>query len=88
VPPAYPPGPQRYQVIAPVAEQPQADRRAVGCDLRDSGAVDGGQPHRHGVNPVVLRLGDVYVGYLRRKLGGPMIETVRGAGYRAFDLTH
>jgi len=25
---------------------------------------------------------DVYVGYLRRKLGGPIIETVRGAGYR------
>ena len=24
----------------------------------------------------------VYVGYLRRKLGGPVIETVRGAGYR------
>jgi DNA-binding response OmpR family regulator len=25
---------------------------------------------------------DVYVGYLRRKIGGPVIETVRGAGYR------
>jgi DNA-binding response OmpR family regulator len=25
---------------------------------------------------------DVYVGYLRRKLGGAIIETVRGAGYR------
>jgi DNA-binding response OmpR family regulator len=25
---------------------------------------------------------DVYVGYLRRKLGEPLIETVRGAGYR------
>jgi DNA-binding response OmpR family regulator len=25
---------------------------------------------------------DVYVGYLRRKLGGTVIETVRGAGYR------
>jgi DNA-binding response OmpR family regulator len=25
---------------------------------------------------------DVYVGYLRRKLGGPLIETVRGVGYR------
>ncbi len=25
---------------------------------------------------------DVYVGYLRRKLGEPSIETVRGAGYR------
>jgi DNA-binding response OmpR family regulator len=25
---------------------------------------------------------DVYVGYLRRKLGGRVIETVRGAGYR------
>jgi DNA-binding response OmpR family regulator len=25
---------------------------------------------------------DVYVGYLRRKLGEPAIETVRGAGYR------
>jgi hypothetical protein len=24
---------------------------------------------------------DVYVGYLRRKLGEPVIETVRGAGY-------
>jgi two-component system, OmpR family, copper resistance phosphate regulon response regulator CusR len=24
---------------------------------------------------------DVYVGYLRRKLGEPIIETVRGAGY-------
>ena len=25
---------------------------------------------------------DVYVGYLRRKLGDTVIETVRGAGYR------
>jgi DNA-binding response OmpR family regulator len=25
---------------------------------------------------------DVYVGYLRRKLGGDLIETVRGVGYR------
>jgi DNA-binding response OmpR family regulator len=25
---------------------------------------------------------DVYVGYLRRKLGEPTIATVRGAGYR------
>ena len=25
---------------------------------------------------------EVYVGYLRRKLGAPIIETVRGAGYR------
>jgi two-component system response regulator QseB len=25
---------------------------------------------------------DVYVGYLRRKLGEQVIETVRGAGYR------
>ena len=25
---------------------------------------------------------DVYVGYLRRKIGEPVIETVRGAGYR------
>jgi DNA-binding response OmpR family regulator len=25
---------------------------------------------------------DVYVGYLRRKIGQPVIETVRGAGYR------
>jgi DNA-binding winged helix-turn-helix (wHTH) protein len=25
---------------------------------------------------------DVYVGYLRRKLGEPIIETVRGTGYR------
>jgi DNA-binding response OmpR family regulator len=25
---------------------------------------------------------DVYVGYLRRKLGEPLIETVRGSGYR------
>jgi DNA-binding response OmpR family regulator len=25
---------------------------------------------------------DVYVGYLRRKLGGDVIETVRGVGYR------
>lgn len=24
---------------------------------------------------------DVYVGYLRRKIGEPVIETVRGAGY-------
>ena len=24
---------------------------------------------------------DVYVGYLRRKLGEPVIETIRGAGY-------
>jgi DNA-binding response OmpR family regulator len=24
----------------------------------------------------------VYVGYLRRKIGEPVIETVRGAGYR------
>jgi two-component system response regulator QseB len=25
---------------------------------------------------------DVYVGYLRRKLGEPVIETIRGTGYR------
>ncbi len=25
---------------------------------------------------------NVYVGYLRRKIGEPVIETVRGAGYR------
>jgi DNA-binding response OmpR family regulator len=25
---------------------------------------------------------DVYVGYLRRKLGEALIETVRGSGYR------
>ena len=25
---------------------------------------------------------EVYVGYLRRKLGGDLIETVRGMGYR------
>ena len=25
---------------------------------------------------------DVYVGYLRRKLGEPVIDTVRGEGYR------
>ncbi len=25
---------------------------------------------------------DVYVGYLRKKLGSDLIETVRGAGYR------
>jgi DNA-binding response OmpR family regulator len=25
---------------------------------------------------------DVYVGYLRKKLGGDRIETVRGMGYR------
>ena len=25
---------------------------------------------------------DVYVGYLRKKLGSQLIETVRGAGYR------
>ncbi len=25
---------------------------------------------------------DVYVGYLRKKLGGNLITTVRGAGYR------
>jgi two-component system OmpR family response regulator len=32
----------------------------------------------HGLNVV-----EVYVGYLRRKLGRDVIETVRGAGYRA-----
>ena len=30
---------------------------------------------------------DVYVGYLRRKLGTERIETVRGMGYRAGGLT-
>jgi DNA-binding response OmpR family regulator len=25
---------------------------------------------------------DVYVGYLRRKVGGELFETVRGVGYR------
>ena len=25
---------------------------------------------------------EVYAGYLRRKIGEPVIETVRGAGYR------
>jgi DNA-binding response OmpR family regulator len=28
---------------------------------------------------------EVYVGYLRRKLGRDVIETVRGAGYRVPD---
>jgi DNA-binding response OmpR family regulator len=28
---------------------------------------------------------EVYVGYLRRKLGADVIETVRGAGYRLGD---
>jgi DNA-binding response OmpR family regulator len=36
-----------------------------------------GMNHDPGTNLV-----DVYVGYLRRKLGEPLIETVRGAGYR------
>jgi DNA-binding response OmpR family regulator len=31
------------------------------------------------VNPNAV---EVYVGYLRRKLGRPLVETVRGAGYR------
>ena len=31
------------------------------------------------VNPHAV---EVYVGYLRRKLGRPLVETVRGAGYR------
>jgi two-component system, OmpR family, response regulator QseB len=30
---------------------------------------------------------DVYVGYLRKKLGGKLIETVRGLGYRLRDKT-
>jgi DNA-binding response OmpR family regulator len=30
-----------------------------------------------------LNVVEVYVGYLRRKLGRDVIETVRGAGYRA-----
>jgi DNA-binding response OmpR family regulator len=29
---------------------------------------------------------DVYIGYLRRKLGQDLIETVRGMGYRLRDL--
>jgi DNA-binding response OmpR family regulator len=36
-----------------------------------------GQSYRLGSNAV-----EVYVGYLRRKLGGDVIETVRGRGYR------
>ena len=28
---------------------------------------------------------DVYIGYLRRKLGADAIETVRGEGYRLVD---
>ena len=28
---------------------------------------------------------DVYVGYLRRKIGGEVLQTVRGAGYRLAD---
>ncbi|HVQ18272.1 MAG TPA: response regulator transcription factor [Actinomycetes bacterium] len=32
-----------------------------------------------GVNPNAV---EVYVGYLRRKLGRPVVETVRGSGYR------
>ena len=31
---------------------------------------------------------DVYVGYLRRKLGEQVIETVRGMGYRLLDEQH
>jgi two-component system, OmpR family, copper resistance phosphate regulon response regulator CusR len=30
---------------------------------------------------------DVYVGYLRRKLGGDRIRTIRGMGYRLEDIT-
>ena len=30
---------------------------------------------------------DVYVGYLRRKLGNDLITTVRGVGYRLGDTT-
>ncbi|MEZ5233619.1 MAG: response regulator transcription factor [Acidimicrobiales bacterium] len=37
-----------------------------------------GYDHEPGSNVV-----DVYVGYLRRKLGGDVIETVRGMGYRS-----
>jgi DNA-binding response OmpR family regulator len=36
-----------------------------------------GYDHDPGSNVV-----DVYVGYLRKKLGSKRIETVRGAGYR------
>jgi DNA-binding response OmpR family regulator len=32
-----------------------------------------------------LNVVEVYVGYLRRKLGRDVIETVRGAGYRAAE---
>jgi DNA-binding response OmpR family regulator len=28
---------------------------------------------------------DVYIGYLRKKLGNDLIETVRGMGYRMID---
>jgi DNA-binding response OmpR family regulator len=36
-----------------------------------------GYAHDPGSNVV-----DVYVGYLRRKLGADLIQTVRGMGYR------
>ena len=36
------------------------------------------------VNPNAV---EVYVGYLRRKLGRQVVETVRGAGYRLDDMT-
>jgi two-component system, OmpR family, response regulator QseB len=31
---------------------------------------------------------DVYVGYLRKKMGNRAIETVRGVGYRLYTLEH
>ncbi|MEL7316506.1 MAG: winged helix-turn-helix domain-containing protein, partial [Cyanobacteria bacterium J06559_3] len=36
-----------------------------------------GYAHNPGSNIV-----DVYIGYLRKKMGGDLIETVRGVGYR------
>ena len=54
VQPAHRLGPQRAQLLAPVAQQPQAGQHVIGCHQGDPAAVQGGQADGHGVVPVGL----------------------------------
>ena len=65
---------REFALLACFARHPARPSRGIGC-----WPEAWGYDHDPGTNVV-----DVYVGYLRRKLGDPAaIETVRSAGYRS-----
>jgi DNA-binding response OmpR family regulator len=71
--------------IDPLRREVTVDGRAVSLSARHPGQVLSRQEllsMAWGMDfDPQTNLVDVYVGYLRRKLGEPVIETVRGAGY-------